>query len=502
MKRNKYTQNIRKKAESAPIEKTERLNEAQRIARVGSWDWDPVADKPVWSDEMFRIFGINPKSPAVDYKNVHRLFTPESWSRLNAAVQKCIKTGESYEIEGEIINPDGTHKSVISKGERIKDDLAPLIRGTVQDITEQKKKEEAAIAEKARYEAMVRGSIDGFWLVEPSTGRLIDVNEAYGKMSGYSREELLKMKIADFDIKEDPAEVRRHIELVLEKGYDRFDSQHRRKDGAIFDVEVSVTFTGSGGFYFAFIRDITERKNLARAQRDFVSIASHQLQTPLTIIRWYTERLRDKKIGELSDAQMEHLAEIHHSARDMSKLVTDLLNVARIESGRIRIATQPTDLIKLIHETLHRYDAKITKETCRIDIKSSKDLPPINLDVAVMRQIITNFLMNAINYSKPGGCIIKIIVEKRANDFLLAVQDEGIGIPVDDQPRVFEKFFRADNAQKKKTKGTGLGLYITKMVLAAAGCQIWFKSKEDEGSTFYVSIPIGGMKSSAYKKHG
>ncbi|MBI2042578.1 MAG: PAS domain S-box protein [Candidatus Nealsonbacteria bacterium] len=481
-------------AEKILFQANNALKEAQRIARIGSWDWDPVADKPIWSEEMFRIFGINPKSPAVVYKDVHRLYTPESWQRLSAAVQKCIKSGKSYDVEVEIVNPDGTRKWAIARGERIKDGLAPLIRGTVQDITEQKKKEEAVIAEKARYEAMVRGSIDGFWLIEPSTGRLTDVNEAYCQMSGYSREELLKMKISDLDVKEDPAEVRRHIELVLEKGYDRFDSQHKRKDGAIFDVEVSVTFTEPGGFYFAFIRDITERKNLERAQRDFVSIASHQLQTPLTIIRWYTERLRDKKMGELSDAQMEHLGEIYRSAGDMSKLITDLLNVARIESGHISIATQPIDMIKLIHEILKRYGTKIKKETCRIDIESSEHLPPINLDASIMKQIITNLLMNAINYSKPGGCIIKIIVEKRASDFLLTIKDEGIGIPADVQSRVFEKFFRGDNAQKKKTHGTGLGLYITKIVAEAAGCRIWFQSKEDVGSTFYVAIPLKGMK--------
>lgn len=482
------------KIERALREKTHALNEAQRIARVGSWVWDPVADKPIWSEEMFNIFGANLRKATLKHKDMYRLFTPESWKQLITASQKCVMTGKACDTEVELMRPDGSKVWAITRGERITDSLKPYFRGTLQDITEHKKAEVAQLAEKARYEAMVRSSIDGFWLIDPATARLLDVNDAYCKMSGYDREELLKMKISDLEAKETAEETFGHIKMVIERDYDRFESRHKRKDGTIFDTEISVSSLEYGHFYFAFIRDINERKIWERAQKEFVSIASHQLQSPLTTIRWYAERLRNKKIGELSDAQVEHLSEIHEAAVDMSKLITDLLNVSRIETGQIKIEPVPTDITKLIQETLKMHSAKIKKEECAIDVRVGSDAPLILLDIIIMQQALGNLLVNAINYSKPGGCGVRVIFEKRENDYLLTIKDAGIGIPADVQSRVFDKFFRANNAQKKKTKGTGLGLYITKIILETAACQIWFESKEDVGSTFYVSIPLKGMK--------
>jgi len=348
--------------------------------------------------------------------------------------------------------------------------------------------------EKNRYEYIIRASIDGFWFYNKD-GYLLDVNEAYCKMSGYSRKELLKMNIADLDADDTEQEVRKQIREIIKNGSGRFEKRQKRKDGSIFDVEVSATFMPQDKtHFFTFIRDVTERKELDRSRRDFVSIASHQLQTPLTIIRWYIERLQDKKLGKLNDKQKEYLAEVRQSATDMTKLVSDLLNVSRVENGGLKISPEPISLKDLIEEVVRRQKKRVRTDKCKINIEVLDSLPDIPIDKSLLSQAVGNLIINAVNYSKPEDCRVMVRIKKESQKYIISVQDNGIGIPKNTQNRIFEKFFRAYNAQRRKTGGTGLGLFITKKILKAAGCDIWFESEEGRGTTFYISIPLKGMK--------
>ena len=243
------------------------------------------------------------------------------------------------------------------------------------------------------------------------------------------------------------------------------------------------------------IHDITYLKEIDRMKTEFVSVASHQLRTPLTAIKLFTEMLLRGDVGELKKEQFEYLNNIFQSTERMARLVNDLLNVTRIESGRMKIDPQPTRLdyliINIINET--RPLASIKEVEISFDRPKTKFLK-IPIDTNLFRQVIHNLVVNAIRYSDPkrGRIIVKLSKYDKDN-YIISVTDNGIGIPENVQSRIFHKFFRADNAIKIETEGTGLGLYVSKMIVETSGGKIWFESVIGKGTTFYVTVPIKGM---------
>jgi PAS domain S-box-containing protein len=242
------------------------------------------------------------------------------------------------------------------------------------------------------------------------------------------------------------------------------------------------------------IHDITHIKQIDRMKTEFVSVASHQLRTPLTAIKLFTEMLMKGEVGDLLKEQKEYLDNIYQSTDRMVKLVNDLLNVTRIESGRLKIDPQPTNLSEFIKSIIAEAGPIAAIKKISINFKKDKgDMPEIAIDRNLIQQVIHNLLTNAIRYTPVGKNTVDIVLKKDKENYTISVSDQGIGIPPEAQVRMFEKFFRADNAVKTETEGTGLGLYVCKMIVESSGGKIWFESKKDHGTTFYVSLPIKGM---------
>jgi len=243
------------------------------------------------------------------------------------------------------------------------------------------------------------------------------------------------------------------------------------------------------------IHDITQIKLIDRMKTEFVSVASHQLRTPLTAIKLFTEMLIGKEVGELNKDQQEYLENVYESTERMVRLVNDLLNVTRIESGRLSINPEPTDLSKFLKSVISEANPLARLKKIAIDFNSKGKIPVINLDVNLVRQVFHNLITNAIRYSGQKNGRIKISLKKHnAKNVLISISDNGIGIPENVQKRIFEKFYRADNAVKVATEGTGLGLYVSKMIIEQSDGEIWFESKPGKGTTFFVKLPTKGMK--------
>lgn len=247
----------RKQAEEALRQNQLKLQEAQRIAHVGSWQLDLPTNHVVWSEELYRMLGLNPALPTPDYTEHHRFFTPESWERLSTVLSRAKGTGESYELELEMVRADGTRGWMLARGEAIRNDSGAVtgFHGVALDITERKQAERVFVQLKA----MIDISMDGFWIVDLA-GNLLQVNEAYAKISGYSIDELVNMHISQLEAMEGPEQVKAHIARIVEQGYDLFETRHRHKDGHTIDVEVSVAFLPEFQQFCVFCRDITERK--------------------------------------------------------------------------------------------------------------------------------------------------------------------------------------------------------------------------------------------------
>ncbi len=244
------------------------------------------------------------------------------------------------------------------------------------------------------------------------------------------------------------------------------------------------------------MHDITQRKQIDMMKTEFVSVASHQLRTPLTAIKLFTDMLIREDVGKLNKHQKKYLDNIYQSTERMVRLVNDLLNVTRIESGRLIVDPQPTDLKEFIENIIAEAKPLANSKNVKIIFKvKDANLPKINLDQNLMRQVIHNLVVNAIRYSSPKNGKVEISLDKQGNKYyLIKVKDNGIGIPREAQNRIFEKFFRADNAIKRATEGTGLGLYVSKMIVESSGGKIWFESEEGKGTTFFVLLPTKGMK--------
>jgi len=222
------------------------------------------------------------------------------------------------------------------------------------------------------------------------------------------------------------------------------------------------------------IHDITQMKQIDNMKTEFVSVASHQLRTPLTAIKLFTEMLMNEQVGKLKKEQKKYLDNVYQSTDRMVRLVNDLLNVSRIESGRLSIVPELVFIDQFISIIIEEAKPLAQARNCKINfVKMKKKLARIPIDVNLVRQVVHNLITNAIKYSRENGGFVRVeLKDYDRNNILIKVSDNGIGIPKEKQDRIFQKFFRADNAVKSETEGTGLGLYVSKMIVESSGGKI------------------------------
>ncbi len=240
------------------------------------------------------------------------------------------------------------------------------------------------------------------------------------------------------------------------------------------------------------IRDITQEQQVDRAKTEFVSLASHQLRTPLTAMRWYIELMLRGKMGELTKEQQLALGEVYDVNLRLIELVGSLLSVARIEVGTLAVAPEPSDIAQLAKDVVFELRPTITEKKLTFNENYDTTIPSMQLDPDLTRIIFQNLLTNAVKYTAKKGTV-SLNMRRGKTSVLISVEDNGYGIPKHQQKHVFTKLFRADNARLQDTDGTGLGLYIVQSIVKNAKGKIWFESEENVGTIFYVRLPLKGM---------
>ena len=238
----------------------------------------------------------------------------------------------------------------------------------------------------------------------------------------------------------------------------------------------------------SLIRQIEVIARVNKQKTEFVSVASHQLRTPLGAIRWETELLLAKLNCGLDEKQCKSISTINVLATRMTRLVNDLLDVTRIDQGRMVLKKEKVDLEKIISETHENLSSLAKAKNLHIVITKKEKIRKVSADSERLKLVVDNLLSNAIKYTKDGGRIEANIFEEN-DDVIFTLRDNGVGIPREQQSEVFNKFFRSDNVVKYQTEGTGLGLYIAKNIIEQSGGKMWFKSKENIGSVFSFSLP-------------
>jgi signal transduction histidine kinase len=243
-------------------------------------------------------------------------------------------------------------------------------------------------------------------------------------------------------------------------------------------------------------------EKLAEANRmksEFISIVSHQLRSPLSNLKWATEFLMSGRMGSIAPEQLEYFKIIKENVGRMGELISDLLIVSRIEQGTLPLKKREINFEELIRGLIKDFEPFAKASNIEISFNPQAELPKISVDPSQMKVVIENLLDNAIRYINPVGDYslgketkkgkIEIKVERRRNNIYFEIKDNGVGIPKEDQKYIFQKFFRSENVMRYQTRGSGLGLYITKAIIEKSGGKIGFDSEEFKGTRFWFTLP-------------
>lgn len=256
-------------------------------------------------------------------------------------------------------------------------------------------------------------------------------------------------------------------------------------------VVLIVLFVTAILFIISYI--ITQSfEKLAEASRmksEFINIVSHQLRAPLTNLQWGLDLITSKEVKLSPVKKEEYFSHLRENTIRMIELVDDLLVISRIEQGNLPLRKKEIFLQDIINGLVSQFKIFADASHITINFKHQNNLPLIFIDPSYIKLAVENLLDNAIRYTRGGG-EIDISLGKKEKDLFFKIKDSGVGIPLDEQKFIFQKFFRAEGALKEQTRGSGLGLFITKTIIETFGGKIWFESKEGEGTTFYFTLPI------------
>jgi len=367
-------------------------------------------------------------------------------------------------------------------------------------LVEEKKRSEDLANNLEKFKLAVDNASDAIVITDPE-GIVIYANEAIEKIIGYKPEEVVGKKAGVLWKLPMPLEYYQTLWDTIKKQKKVFvgEIQNKTKNGLTYTAKISISpildEKGEVVFFVDIERDITKEKEIDRAKSEFVSLASHQLFTPPSIIGWYTEMLRSGDLGKINQKQAKYLKEIYDANKRMIATINFLLNISRIEMGTFAISVQKIDIKHLIDETIQEMSGRFTHP---VKWEKNYDLGPdylLNADPNIMHIIFDNLLSNALKYGPSENAKIEVTAKIEGDSLLLSVKDNGIGIAAGDRDRIFDKLFRAGNAVVANPDGTGLGLYMLKKIIVnGLGGRIWFDSEENKGTTFFVSLPSSGMK--------
>jgi PAS domain S-box-containing protein len=269
-----------------------------------------------------------------------------------------------------------------------------------------------------------------------------------------------------------------------------------RKQGDKIPIYITVTpilLKGQLIGAIQVIQDITKEKVVDKAKSELISLASHQLRTPLSAINWYAEALIKEELGPVNSKQKKYLQEIFNANRKMIELVYDFLNVSRIELGTFTLQLSTFSPKEMAQGVLRELQPHISKKRLKIGQSYEPARQYIQADKKVIRLILQNLLSNAVKYTPPGGCVklkIALVTQSTKQRLVIDIQDTGYGIPKHQHQKVFTKLFRGDNVMQLQTEGTGLGLYIVKSFVDLCKGKIQFQSNVNKGTRFYLELPV------------
>ncbi len=315
-----------------------------------------------------------------------------------------------------------------------------------------------------------------------------DLNKSITPDNNYSMENFKNIINKEYRVKKISETGRREVfyeELII----NYHEAEHTYKVITAKIVDYKGDYLGVMKIFY----NVTREKNLDKMKSEFISIAAHQLRTPLSAIKWSIKLVLDEDEGKINEGQKILLTKGYASNERVINLVNDMLNVSRIEEGRFGYSFAHEDFVDALSIVLGTLEKEIAERKIKVVIKKTDDLPLVLMDKQKIILVLQNLLENAVKYTPEGGKI-DLTVEKGKNHLHVYVKDNGVGIPKEDKKKMFSKFFRASNVIRMQTEGSGLGLFICKNVIETHGGRIKFVSEEGKGTEFSFTLPIGKNK--------
>jgi PAS domain S-box-containing protein len=369
----------------------------------------------------------------------------------------------------------------------------------LSDVQIQKAKVEEA---KAKDEALLLSIGDGL-IATDKEGNIILANLAFERMMGWTEAEVIGKRMVDMIPHESEAGVRTPVEQrpltrVLAGGTDGAVTLTRefyyiRKDGTRFPAAGTTTpilLNGEVVGAVVVFRDVTRERELDRAKTDFISLASHQLRTPLSSMKWVMELLIQER-DTFTPSQKEKLDDLQISNQRLIQLVNSLLNIARMETGKMVATKKPIKLREQMELSRRLILPSAEKKRQTITFQFEEGVDVAFADPLLFDETFSNLLSNAINYGHEGS-EIRVTATRHGSQNVIAINNQGIVIPPADRERLFTKFYRSEEARSMVSAGTGLGLYIVKAAVEANGGTVHVESSAQAGTTFSFTVPLSG----------
>lgn len=493
----------RKQSELALTRQTTRLREAQRLARVGHWEHDPVTGALWWSDVVYEIFALSPGDAPVSMEGFRAFVHPEDRERLDREYAGVLAEGRG-EVFLRIRRDDGElrHLHLIAHGESTGGrEQNGRLTGTVQDVTELQQAQEELSLFRRIFEASEQAIS-----VADREGRMVYNNPAVLEMTGFEEADLAGRSYREL-IPAEAEQSAREIDEIREAG-GAWTGQLpiRCRNGAVFmsssTIGVVRDSRSEPQYIFNIFGDFTaelqrraelqrareEAEQASRAKSDFLSNMSHELRTPMNAILGFAQLLqRDTSLGERQQSQLDEIA---RAGRHLLELINEILDLARIESGRLQVTPEPVDVADVVDECLSLLRPLAQEREVRLEgaRAATADAPRVQADRTRLKQVLLNLLSNAIKYNREGGRVT-LLGAAGQQGLQLEVHDTGPGLTAEQQERLFQPFDRLE-ADSSGVEGSGVGLTITRHLVEMMDGRLGVTSTPGEGSCFWFELPL------------
>jgi PAS domain S-box-containing protein len=468
---------------------------------------DDVGTTLYVSPQVQRLLGFSPEEwlaqPEMWLERMH----PEDREPVLSELERSRISGEPFVAEYRLLDRDGRPVWFRDEAATVpSSDGGPgYLQGLMLDINERKRAENALRVAEAKYRSIVENAVEGIYQSSPE-GRVLTANQSLARLFGYASSEELLSNVTDAaaQIYADPGDRAILVRELLEHGkLEGFECRVRRKDGQIIWIlqNVRAAFDDSGNplYFEGTVEDITARKRaeeeharLEQERDQFFSSVSHDLRTPLAAITASVGVVLANEPPHLSPALHRLLVNIEESADDMGRMVEDLLELTRLQSGRIELHREATDLREAVLRAVREIEP--LAEARGQEVRAELPTRPIesSVDIERLGRVLLNLLANANKYGRDGGAI-RVRLEERPREARLSVIDDGPGIAARDRDRIFERFYRSESATASGTKGCGLGLPIARALVELHGGRIWVESTRGKGAAFHVALPLDAV---------